>query len=516
MRNRRGRNRRGTEWAVLLTLGLGFFMTLLDLTIVNIAIPDMRLGLHASLAQIGWVINGYVIVLAVLVITMGRLGDVRGKRSLFIAGVCVFTLASVACGLAQDAAWLIAARAVQGCGAAMLIPQTMAVIIATFPASRRGTAMGVWGGIAGLATIAGPTIGGLLVSGLGWRWIFFVNLPVGVVTVALAALFLPEVKPGPGRQQGQQGQRLDPLGVLLASAALVAITYGLVEGETYDWGKVWSFVSIPLIIGAGAALLAVFLLTQARRQDSDPLLPFGLFKDRDYALMSGANLVVSVGLIGMALPLTIYLQSGLGFSPLKAGLTMAPAALASGITGPFAGRLADRLARQGRARYLVASGFTLYAAGLAVIGLIAGPHTTWYDLLPGFLLAGFGTGCTMSPMQTIATRNVDPRLAGAAAGVLNTLRQTGAVLGSAIVLAVLQANLGRHDYAGALHAAIVVPILALLAGAALSLALSRTPARSPAGAPASSAGKPVGNPPRPGIDSDTDLFRIDSATEPRS
>jgi len=497
---------------VLLTLGLGFFMTLLDLTIVNIAIPDMRLGLHASLAQIGWVINGYVIVLAVLVITMGRLGDVRGKRSLFIAGVCVFTLASVACGLAQDAAWLIAARAVQGCGAAMLIPQTMAVIIATFPASRRGTAMGVWGGIAGLATIAGPTIGGLLVSGLGWRWIFFVNLPVGVVTVALAALFLPEVKPGPGRQQGQQGQRLDPLGVLLASAALVAITYGLVEGETYDWGKVWSFVSIPLIIGAGAALLAVFLLTQARRQDSDPLLPFGLFKDRDYALMSGANLVVSVGLIGMALPLTIYLQSGLGFSPLKAGLTMAPAALASGITGPFAGRLADRLARQGRARYLVASGFTLYAAGLAVIGLIAGPHTTWYDLLPGFLLAGFGTGCTMSPMQTIATRNVDPRLAGAAAGVLNTLRQTGAVLGSAIVLAVLQANLGRHDYAGALHAAIVVPILALLAGVGLSLALSRAPAR----APARSAGKPVGNSPRTGIDSDTDLFRIDSATEPRS
>jgi EmrB/QacA subfamily drug resistance transporter len=502
------RNRRRSEWAVLLTLGLGFFMTLLDLTIVNIAIPDMRLGLHASLAQIGWVINGYVIVLAVLVITMGRLGDVRGKRTLFIAGVCVFTLASVACGLAQDAAWLIAARAVQGCGAAMLIPQTMAVIIATFPASRRGTAMGVWGGIAGLATIAGPTIGGLLVSGLGWRWIFFVNLPVGVVTVALAALFLPEVKSGPGRR----GQRLDPLGVLLASGALVAITYGLVEGETYDWGKVWSFVSIPLIIGAGAALLAVFLLTQARRQDRDPLLPFGLFKDRDYTLMSGANLVVSVGLIGMALPLTIYLQSGLGFSPLKAGLTMAPAALASGITGPFAGRLADRLARQGRARYLVASDFTLYAAGLAVIGLIAGPHTTWCDLLPGFLLAGFGTGCTMSPMQTIATRNVDPRLAGAAAGVLNTLRQTGAVLGSAIVLAVLQANLGRHGYAGALHAAIVVPILALLAGAALSLALSRAPARTPA----RPAEKPVGNPPRAGIDSDTDLFRIDSATEPRS
>ena len=290
---------RGNQWAVLGTLSLGFFMALLDLTIVSIAIPTMQRGLHASLAEIGWVINAYVIALAVLMITAGRLGDLRGKRTLFIAGIAVFTLASAACGLSQTAAEVIAARAVQGLGAALFVPQTMAMIIAIFPAGRRGTAMGIWGGIAGLATIAGPTIGGLLVSGLGWRWIFFVNLPIGAATIVLAATVLPEIMVG-------KRQRMDPFGVILASAALVAITFGLVEGQSYDWGKVWSFISIPLILAVGAVLLVVFLIVQARRQDRDPLLPFGLFADRSYALMGGANMLVSVGLVGMALPLTIY------------------------------------------------------------------------------------------------------------------------------------------------------------------------------------------------------------------
>jgi EmrB/QacA subfamily drug resistance transporter len=459
---------RGNEWAVLLTLGLGFFMTLLDLTIVNIALPDMSRGLHASLADIGWVINAYVIVLAVLMITGGRLGDLRGKRGLFIAGVAVFTLASLACGLSQTVGEIITARAFQGLGAALLMPQTMSVIIATFPAERRGTALGVWGGIAGLATIAGPTIGGLLVGSLGWRWIFFVNLPVGAVVIALALLVLPAVKSG-------RRQRLDLPGVLLASAALVAITFGLVEGQQYDWGRVWSFVSIPLIIAVGVVLLAAFLLMQAQRQDREPLLPFSLFADSNFALMSGANLLIAVGLIGMALPLTVYLQLALGFSPLKAGLTMAPSSLMAGIVAPFAGRLANK-----GGRYLVACGFTLFAVGLTVIVVVAGPSSNWYDLLPGFLLAGLGTGCTMSPMQTIATRNVPPRLAGGASGVLNTIRQTGSALGSALVLAVLQSRLADgHGYVSALRAASIVPIAALLIGATLQLAL-RPPKLVPA------------------------------------
>ena len=451
---------RGNEWAILVTLSLGFFMTLLDLTIVNIAIPAMRRGLHASLPQIGWVINAYIIVLAVLMITAGRLGDLRGRRSLFIVGVIVFTLASAASGISQTAAELIAARAVQGLGAALLLPQTMAMIIATFPANRRGAAMGIWGGVAGLATIAGPTVGGVLVTYLGWRWIFFVNLPVGVLTVALAALILPEVRTG-------RRQPLDAPGVLLASGALVAITYGLIEGQTYDWGRVTSFITIPMIIAAGVVLLGVFGLVQARRQDRAPLLPFVLFRDRNYALMSATNVIVSIGLVGMALPLTLYLQTQLGFSPLKAGLTMAPSSLVSGLVAPFAGRLADR-----GGKYLLMCGLALYAAGLVIIVAVAGPASHWYDLLPGFLVAGLGVGCTMSPMQTIATRNVDPHLAGAASGVLNTFRQTGSALGSAVVLAVLENRLAAgHGYVGAMRYAIAVPVTALLIGALISLAV---------------------------------------------
>ncbi len=468
---------RGNQWAVLVTLSLGFFMTLLDLTIVNIAIPAMRRGLHASLPQIGWVINAYIIMLAALMITAGRLGDLRGRRSLFIAGVAVFTLASAASGISQTAAELIAARAVQGLGAALLLPQTMAMIIATFPANRRGAAMGIWGGVAGLATIAGPTVGGVLVTYLGWRWIFFVNLPVGVVTVVLAALLVPEVRTG-------RRQPLDLPGVLLASGALVAITYGLIEGQTYDWGRVTSFVTIPLIIGAGVVLLGVFGLVQARRQDRAPLLPFVLFRDRNYALMSATNVIVSIGLVGMALPLTLYLQTQLGFSPLKAGLTMAPSSLVSGLVAPFAGRLADR-----GGKYLLMCGLALYAAGLVIIVAVAGPASHWYDLVPGFLVVGLGVGCTMSPMQTIATRNVDPHLAGAASGVLNTIRQTGSALGSAVVLAVLQNRLAAgHGFVGAMRYAIAVPVTALLIGALLSLAVQPPRTRNAQNAQADPAG----------------------------
>ena len=464
--------RRGSEWAVLLTLSLGFFMTLLDLTIVNIAIPDLRRSLHASLAEIGWVINAYIIVLAVLMITAGRLGDLRGRRTLFLSGVAVFSLASAASGLSQNVAELIAARTVQGLGAAMLLPQTMAIIIAIFPGHRRGAALGVWGSVAGLATIAGPTVGGTLVTWLGWRWIFFVNIPVGVLALLLGALIIPEVRTG-------RRQPLDLPGVLIASASLVAITYALVEGQSCHWGTVWSFISIPLILVAGVLLMVIFVLVQALRQDRPPLLPFALFHDRNFALMSSVSVIISIGLVGMWLPMSIYLQTILGFSPLKAGLTIAPSALASGFTAPFAGRLADRAGK-----VLLVTGFTLYALGLAVIVLAAMPTSQWYDLLPGYLIAGLGVGCTISPMQTIATRNVSPPLAGAASGVMNTARQAGSALGSAICLAVLQNRLAAHEsFITAMRAAIAVPVGLLLAAAVACTAIRRGAARPAAAGP---------------------------------
>ena len=245
------RKLRGNPWAVLVVISLGFFMTLLDLTIVNIAIPNMITELHASFDDVLWVINAYALVLAALVITGGRLGDVVGPRLMFGVGVAVFTAASAACGLAPSPGWLIAFRAVQGLGAAMLMPQTLAIITMIFPPERRGAAFGVWGAVAGAATIAGPTLGGLLITAFDWRWIFFVNLPIGVVVLALTGVLIPDMRPG-------RRHRLDILGVALASAGLLAICYGLVEGQTYNWGKINSLVSIPLVLGAGVVLLAAF------------------------------------------------------------------------------------------------------------------------------------------------------------------------------------------------------------------------------------------------------------------
>src|SRR6516164_1440483 len=230
----------GNPWAILVVVSLGFFMTLLDLTIVNIAIPNMIDKLHTSLDDVLWVLNAYALVLAVLVITAGRLGDLIGTRTMFVYGITLFTAASAACGFAPGPGWLIAFRAVQGLGAAMLMPQTLAIVTMTFPPDRRGAAFGVWGAVAGLATIAGPTLGGLLVTAFDWRWIFYVNLPIGVLVLVSTPMIIPNRKMG-------RRHLIDIPGVLLASAWLLAICYGLVEGQKYNWGTITGFISIPLI-----------------------------------------------------------------------------------------------------------------------------------------------------------------------------------------------------------------------------------------------------------------------------
>ncbi|MGK5553714.1 DHA2 family efflux MFS transporter permease subunit [Actinomadura kijaniata] len=421
---------RGNPWAVLLTLSLGFFMTLLDLTIVNIAVPSMIDKLGASLDQALWITSAYVLALAVLLITAGRLGDLWGKKNLFVAGVVVFTLASLACGLAQDPAQLIAARAVQGVGAALLMPQTMSIIIETFPPQRRGAALGVWGAVAGVSAIAGPTIGGVLVTSLDWRWIFLVNLPIGIAVVALAFPILP------GRTRTVR-HRFDLTGVLLASAALLCLTFALTEGQKYDWaGWIWG------LLGLSAVLLAVFVLHQRGKQDREPLVPFALFRDRNFAILNFVAATVSVGMVGVFLPMTIYLQSVLGYSALEAGLVMAPSSVMSMLLAPVSGRLADRIG----GRFLLMGGLLLYVAGNAWFLAAAGPGASWPALLPGMIVSGIGVGCVFAPMGTEATRNVPPHLAGAASGVNNTMRQVGSVLGGAVTGAVLQ-----HQLASALR-----------------------------------------------------------------
>ncbi|MEU2678405.1 DHA2 family efflux MFS transporter permease subunit [Streptomyces sp. NPDC007107] len=445
-------------WAVLVTLSLGFFMTLLDLTIVNIAIPEMIDGLGASLDQTLWVVSGYALVLAVLLITAGRLGDLFGPRNLFAAGLVIFTLASIACGTAASPALLIAARAVQGLGAALLVPQTMTLIISVFPAQRRGTAMGIWGTVAGLATLSGPTLGGILVSTVGWRWIFLVNVPIGLAALVLTFLVVPDIRHG-------RKHRFDVTGVLIATAALFCLTFGLQEGEHYHWGPgIWALLAI------GASLVAGFLLNQRTKQHQEPLVPFALFRDRNFTVMTVLVALVSMAMIGLVLPFNLYLQSVLHMSAIKAGMVLAPSSLVSMTVGPFTGRLADRIG----GKYLLMAGLTLYATGILAIILIAGVATPWYAFIPATVVTGLGIGCVIAPMSTEAMRNVEPRLAGAASGVNNTIRQIGSVIGAATVGALLQGRLAAELAAGktyadafiaTMHVTAVLPIAVVMAGA---------------------------------------------------
>jgi EmrB/QacA subfamily drug resistance transporter len=437
---------RTNPWLVLLILTTGFFMIMLDTTIVNVAIPAMSTGLHTTLDQILWVLNTYVLVYAVLLITAGRLGDLYGQRSLFAIGLLIFTVASALCGFSQTSGQLISARVLQGVGGALLTPQTLAILTSIFPPERRGAAFGVWGGVAGLATVAGPTVGGAIITYIDWRWIFYINVPIGIAALIATFAIIPDIRPG--RHHGW-----DVVGIILATAGLFAIVFGLIEGERYSWGQIESYpITIPQVLGAGVFLVAAFLIWE--RYQSEPLMPLSLFTNRNFAVASWIAAAISFGMLSMFLPFTIYLQSARGFSALVAGLTLAPMSLTSMFTAPFAGRLADRIG----GKYILMIGITLFTIGMGSIAFVAGPDSTWIDFLAPAVVAGLGMGMTFAPMTTVAMRNIEPRVAGSASAVLNTIRQLGAVIGSAVIGAVLQLHLSNtlHDqavkHAGALPA----------------------------------------------------------------
>jgi EmrB/QacA subfamily drug resistance transporter len=426
-------------WVVLIVLSLGTFMTLLDLTIVNIAIPSLVDGVHATLDQVLWMLNAYSLAFAVLLITFGRTGDIAGPRILFIAGVALFTAASAFCGLAQSPEQLIAGRALQGVGAAMLVPQALPIILSLFPVERRAPVFAWFGILAGLAVVAGPTLGGLLVSTLGWRWIFFVNVPVGVAVIVAAVRLVPDLRFG-------RRHRLDLTGVALVTAGLFCVVFGLIEGQRYDWGTISGVLSIPLIIGAGVLILAIFGIYQALRQNREPLLSFVVFRNRNFTLMTLVLSAMGFAILGLYLPLTIYYQSVLGLSAIAAGLTIAiqPAAMfvSSGVAnGPAGQRL--------NPKYLIVTGLLLLAAGSAFIVWAAHADSSRWSFVPGLIVSGLGMGCIWGPVYSMATRDIRPELGGVASGVLNTIQELGAVIASASVGALLQNRLATalHDRA---------------------------------------------------------------------
>ncbi|TME47516.1 MAG: multidrug efflux MFS transporter [Chloroflexi bacterium] len=365
--NTRGQTARN-PWLVLIFLSLGFFMILLDTTIVNIAIPSIISALHSSLDQILWVLNAYLLVYAVLLITCGRLGDIVGQRRLFILGLVLFTAASALCGVAQDGNQLIAARILQGVGGAILTP--------------------------------------------------------------------PDLRPGRRHQ-------LDLVGVVLASAGLFGVVFGLVEGQRYDWGAFLGPITIPEVIIAGLLVFAAFIFFE--RFQREPLLPLSLFRNLNFSIAIWVSAVVAFGMLGFFLPVTIFLQSVLGFSALKAGLTFLPMSLVSMIVAPFAGRLSDRFG----GKYLLMLGLTCFAAGMGLVVYLISLSATQATFWGPAALAGVGMGMTFAPLTTVAMRDVRPQMAGAASGVLNTVRQLGGSIGSAVIGAVLQNRLATelHDQA---------------------------------------------------------------------
>ncbi len=415
-------------WPALWALVVGFFMILVDSTIVSVATPAIIADLQADISAVIWVTSAYLLAYAVPLLITGRLGDRFGPKNVYLIGLAIFTVSSAWCGLAGDVNTLILARVAQGIGASLMTPQTMAVITRIFPPDRRGAAMGLWGATAGVATLVGPILGGLLVDSLGWEWIFFVNLPVGVVAFVLAWRLVPALS--------TKKHRFDILGVVLSGVGMFLVVFGIQEGETYDWGTIAGPISVWSLIITGVLVLTAFVLWQ-RVNRGEPLLPLSLFRDRNFSLANGAITTVGFTVTSFALPLMLYAQTVRGLTPTLAALLLAPMAIISGGLAPVVGKIIDRV----NPKWIAAGGLSCLAIGLFWAGgILSADLPLWILLFPVAVL-GLANAGIWAPLSTSATRNLPPQQAGAGSGVYNTTRQVGAVLGSAAIAALMEARL---------------------------------------------------------------------------
>jgi EmrB/QacA subfamily drug resistance transporter len=453
------------KWWTLAAVAFGLFMIMLDNTVVNVALPSIERDLHISISALEWIVTAYALVFAALLITGGKLADMYGRRRIFVAGLVVFTLSSLACGLAPSAGFLIGARVVQGAGAALMQPATLSIIMATFPPRQRGLAIGTWAGVSALALAIGPLAGGLIVDNVNWNWIFFINVPVGALGILASRIFIKESR------DTSHEQSIDLPGLATSGLALFALTYGLIEGNRHGW-------SSPEILGlfvASAALLALFVLVEHRQRL--PMLDLSLFK---IGAFTGANIVallVSLGMFGVFFYVSLYVQNVLGYSPTKAGAIFLPMTLLIILVAPFAGRSSDRIGP----RWLMGGGMTLLGISLLLYQRM-GVHSDFWTLLPALLVGGVGMALTMSPMTSAAMGAVPVDKAGVGSGVLNSFRQVGGALGIAVMGAILasylhasvRTSLGKQQYVDGLHAALLVAAMVTFAAAAVAVVLVRT------------------------------------------
>ena len=418
-------------WPALWALCLGFFMILVDTTIVTVATPAIIEDFGADVNTVVWVTSAYLLAYAVPVLITGRLGDRFGPRRLYLVGLAVFTAASLWCGLTSTIEGLIVARVFQGLGASLMTPQTMAVITRIFPMERRGAAMSLWGATAGVATLVGPIAGGLLVDSLGWEWIFFINVPVGVLAFVLAWRLVPTLE--------TRAHSFDWIGVLLSGAGMFLLVFGLQEGHQFDWGTVVGPITVWRLIVAGLVLIAVFVWWQMRNR-REPLMPLGLFADRNFSLANLSITTVSFAFTAMGFPLMLYAQLVRGYSPTQAGLLLAPMALVSILAARRVGSLTDRI----HPRVLAGFGFATLIVSMVALSFALRPETPLWVLLVALGFVGLGSSFLWAPLSATANRNLPMHQAGAGAGVYNANRQVGAVLGSATIAVLLDARLSAQ------------------------------------------------------------------------
>ena len=416
-----------TIWTFAIT-SIALFMVSLDNLVVTTAIPVLRTDLNASLEDLEWTVNAYTLTFAVFLLTGAALGDRFGRRRVFAIGLIVFTLGSVGAALAPTVDVLNLARAVQGLGGAMVMPLTLTLLSAAVPPERRGVALGAWGGIGGLAIAFGPLVGGAVVEGIAWQWIFWLNVPIGIVLVPLALRRLEE-------SRGPAG-RLDLPGVALASVGLFGIVWALVRGN----GQGWDSLEIVGSLLLGGLLLAAFVVWELRT--ASPMLPMRFFRSRAFAFANVASLLMFFGMFGSIFLLAQFFQTVQGYSPLGAGLRILPWTLAPMFIAPIAGALSDRISP----RLIVGTGLTLQSIALAWIGLVSTPDVPYSSLVAPFVLAGVGMALFFAPVANVVLSAVRPAEEGQASGANNTIRELGGVFGVA-VLAAIFARAGGYESA---------------------------------------------------------------------
>ena len=405
---------------VLLTMCFALAMAMLDNTVVNVALPSIRDDLGASLSELQWIVDGYVLAFAALLLTGGIMGDRYGRKKMFMGGLFVFTLASLLCGLSTTTGQLIAARALQGVGGALLIPGTLSIITVTFPAHERAKALGLWAGVSGLALALGPTLGGYIVEHFNWHWVFIINVPIGITAFAVSWFTVKE-------SRSDVARRLDIPGLLLGTGALLTATYGLIEANT----KGWTDPVILASFAAAAILLASFLLWELRSDHA--MMPLRFFKIPAFSAGNTVAFSVSLGMFATFFFMSLYLQTIHGYTPFQAGIRFLPMTLTIIVTAPLAGKYASKHGSRAPMTY----GLILAGSGLLILGSLLTVDSSYWLMFPVFVMMGHGMGSTMAPMTAAVMNSVGPERAGLGSAMTNTSREVGGVFGIALLGTIL-------------------------------------------------------------------------------